>query len=121
MKGGTMRCIFINCSGHEDALQVLIHGQQHLAAELATIRTAIAAVNTKAGKTMTDVATLTADFNTYKGDVSAAFARLQASLDAALANQGIPADVQAQIDALDTAIHGADDEANAEDPATPVA
>ena len=63
-----------------------------------------------------DIEQLTADFDQYKTDVTSAFARLQASLDAALANQGgVPADVQAQMDALDTAIQGADAEANAED------
>lgn len=63
-----------------------------------------------------------ADFDQYKTDVTAAFARLQASLDAALANQGgIPADVQAELDATDAAIKGADADANAEDPAAPPA
>lgn len=107
-------CIFVDCDGHDDKLDAILHGQEHLAAEIAAIKRTLRTIITKEGTIMTDVTQLTADFEQYKSDVTAAFARLQASIDAA---GGVPADVQAAIDALDTEIQGADADANAEDPA----
>jgi len=96
-------CLF-GCEDHEHPVLAILHSLHKL--------------NEDQEKIMADIATLGADFAQYKTDVTAAFARLQASLDAALATQGgIPADVQAEIDATDAAIRGADTEANAEDPA----
>ena len=87
---------------------------------LARIEAALGIIINEEETIVADIEQLTADFNQYKTDVGAAFGRLQASLDAALAAQGgVPADVQAQMDALDTAIQGADAEAVAEDPAPP--
>lgn len=66
------------------------------------------------GELIVDVQTVAADFDKYKTDVAAAFARLQASIDAG------NTDSQALAD-LDAAINGADADANAEDPAAPPA
>jgi uncharacterized protein YoxC len=110
-----LACIFPRCPGHDGRqLDEIQHSLQHMAAAVADIQRDLRTVITKEGTIMTDVTTLAADFDKYKGDVTDAFARLQATIDAA---GGIPADVQAQIDALDTAINGADAEAVAEDPA----
>jgi len=85
--------------------------------DLAAIKRVLRIVEQEEEQVMTTVQELRADFDTYKGDVTDAFARLQASIDAA---GGVPADVQAAIDDLDTAVKGADAEAVAEDPAPPV-
>jgi hypothetical protein len=95
-----MRCIFINCSGHDSAIETLRHGQEHLAALLG-------AVLNREGTIIMDVATVKADFDQYKADVRAAFDRLEASIAAGNPDQQALAD-------LDTAIKGADTEANAE-------
>jgi hypothetical protein len=107
-------CVFTHCPGHDDKQDVVIHALQELAADSVVIKRYLRTVITKEGTIMTDVTTLTADFDKYKGDVSAAFTRLEASVAAA---GGIPADVQTAIDALDAEINGADADANAEDPA----
>lgn len=103
-------CILPDCRGHVDRLGAMAHNIQHLAAELADIKRDLRTVITKEGTIMTDVATVAADFDKYKTDVTAAFARLQASIDAG------NTDAQALAD-LDAAINGADAEAIAEDPA----
>lgn len=76
----------------------------------APIRRALAVITNDEENIMATVAEVAADFDKYKTDVAAAFARLQASIDAG------NTDGQALAD-LDTAIKGADADANAEDPA----
>lgn len=106
-----LACIFPRCEGHgARRYEAILHSLEHLAAEVAEIKADQATIITKEGTIMTDVATVAADFDKYKTDVAAAFARLQASIDAG------NADAQALAD-LDAAINGADADANAEDPA----
>lgn len=99
-------CIFPECHGHEDRLDAILHGQEHI---LRVLRTVI----TKEGSIMTDVDTLTADFDNYKTDVGAALDGLKATvqeLKDELANAGtvVPPEVQAKLDALDADIAAAD-------------
>jgi molybdopterin converting factor small subunit len=79
---------------HEDPLDVLIHGQE-LLLQLGV-------------QIMATVAQVSADFDKYKTDVAAAFARLQASIDS-------NGDNSQALQDLDDAINGADTDANNED------
>lgn len=92
-------CFHRGCSGHDRELAAIHHTLEHL---------------------VTTVDQLAQDFATFQTDVQTGFDALKAQIAASNPN-GIPADVQAKIDALDATINSADVAVKAETTTAPPA
>jgi hypothetical protein len=102
------RCAADNC-GHPVTIVIV--------ADLGPIETRLARierlVKREGAEIMADIDTLTADFDTYKGDVTAALGGLKTTVqelrdELAAAGTVVPPAVQAKLDALDADIEAAD-------------
>lgn len=118
-------CIKLGC--HTSPTDILIHGQQiQLANEEQIIQNEILILKELREMAAT-LAQVKADFETYKGnvtkafaDIKAAFARLQASIDANTLDPQALQDLDDSVNSANVDALTADTDANAEDPdATP--
>jgi hypothetical protein len=74
-------CIFVGCHGHDDKLDAILHGQQHLAAEVATIKRALRLIETREGNIMG----IAEDILAAENAEAAAVAALGTAVDTAVA------------------------------------
>lgn len=63
-------CIFPKCHGHDDKLDAILHGQQHLAAEVADIKRTLRIASKKEDKIMSDQDNIDAATIAVEGEVA---------------------------------------------------
>src|SRR5882762_8361029 len=116
-------CIQYGC--HTNPTDILIHGQLVIIEQGVAMATTVAQLQAQVDAVTAKLVTLTTDLATAVTDVTAAYARLQASIDANTLDPAALADLGTSVAALDDAVSaadvtvtGVDAAANAEDPAT---